>query len=726
MKMKLQSFLLSLLALTSASPLFAETEATREAPTVSVDEAVLETVTVIGSAKKADEVPGSATVVTGETLKASRVMTTNEALRKAPGVNVRDEEGFGMRPNIGVRGLNPTRSTKVLLLEDGLPLAYAPYGDNASYYHPPIDRFARVEILKGSSMNLYGPQTVGAVINYLTPNPTQEFQGLFSVAAGNRGFLNARGRMGANGLLFDFVRKEGDGARDFQQSTIEDYNFKGVFDLSPNQLLILRANRFDEDSAVSYSGITDAEYANFGREYNPLRNDSFDAQRYGSSATHELSFGSDDSLTTSFYWSHFSRDWWRQASTVTDSQCNATTYSVDGQTLNFQQARRAGFAVDSRDCNSTQGRLRDYYTYGVEPRLRLTHALLGLDNELTLGLRAHRETQDRVQRNGTSPTARDGSVSERNKRETEAYAAFVQNRFGFGRLAVTPGLRYERIDYLRRNRLNGDEGEEELDALIPSLGATFTLTPAYTLFASAHRGFAPPRTEDIISGTGVSVDVDSEKSLNAEAGLRARPMKGLGLELTAFRNDFERLIAVGSIAGGNVPLSEGEALFQGFELSGRADLGLIVESAHNVFFELAYTAVPTARTEKAFTRVDTGATVAGSEEGKRLPYAPKNLFTSTLGYAHPVGFEARVEVVFVDEQFSDFANTQDPDGSGLVGVIDDYTVWNATLNYRLPGSKWTVFAATKNLGDEDYVVDRTRGIQTGQPRLVQGGVEFEF
>lgn len=724
--MKFHRVLLPLLASAFVPPLFAEGEETGEVQTAAVDEAVLETVTVIGNAREADEVPGSATVVSGETLKASRVMTTNEALRKVPGINVRDEEGFGMRPNIGVRGLNPTRSTKVLLLEDGLPLAYAPYGDNASYYHPPIDRFARVEVLKGSAMNLYGPQTVGAVINYLTPNPTQEFQGLFSVAAGNRGFLNARGRMGGEGLLFDFVRKEGDGARDFQNSTIEDYNLKGVFDLTPNQLLIVRANRFDEDSAVSYSGLTDAEYANFGREYNPLRNDTFDAQRYGTSATHELSFGTDDSLTTSVYWSHFSRDWWRQASTVTDSQCNATTYSVDGQTLNFQQARRAGFAVDSRDCNSTQGRLRDYYTYGVEPRLRLTHALLDLDNELTLGLRAHRETQDRVQRNGTSPTASDGTVSERNKRETEAYAAFVQNRFGFGRFAVTPGLRYERIDYLRRNRLNGDQGSEELDALIPSLGATFALTPAYTLFASVHRGFAPPRTEDIISGTGTSVDVDAEKSLNSEAGLRARPAKGLGIELTAFRNDFERLIAVGSIAGGNVPLSEGEALFQGVELSGRADLGLILGSAHNPFLELAYTSVPTARTEKAFTRVDNGTTVAGSAKGKRLPYAPKNLFTSTLGYSHPVGFEARMEAVFVDEQFSDFASTQDPDGSGLVGVIDDSTVWNATMNWRLPGSKWTVFAATKNLTDKDYIVDRTRGIQTGQPRIVQGGVEYEF
>ena len=80
-----------------------------------------------------------------------------------PGVFARDEEGFGLRPNIGIRGLNPTRSSKVLLLEDGIPLTYAPYGDNASYYHPPVDRFERIEVLKGSGQILFGPHTVGGV-----------------------------------------------------------------------------------------------------------------------------------------------------------------------------------------------------------------------------------------------------------------------------------------------------------------------------------------------------------------------------------------------------------------------------------------------------------------------------------------------------------------------------------------------------------------------------------
>ncbi|MGQ0528579.1 MAG: TonB-dependent receptor family protein [Panacagrimonas sp.] len=707
-----------------AAPVSATEPATSPSTAVAKLE-VLDVVTVVGNSDQAQDVPGAVTVLDSAELEASRVVTTNEALRKAPGLNVRDEEGFGLRPNIGVRGLNPTRSTKVLLLEDGIPLAYAPYGDNASYYHPPVDRFDRIEVLKGSSMNLYGPQTIGAVINYITPNPTRDFQGKVSVAGGNRDFFDAQGRVGAENLLFDFVRKQGDGARDNLHSEIEDYNIKALLNLASDQTLILRANRYTEDSDLTYSGLSDAEFANFGREYNPFKNDTFDVKRNGVSASHELRFGGDDSVVTQLYYSNFSRDWWRQSSTTTDSQCGAQ----------FTADRLAGLRVEPDTCNSAQGRLRDYHSYGVEPRLRLTHALAGPDNELVIGLRAHKETQSRLQENGTTPTARDGVRVENNRRETEAYAVFVQNRFGFGRFSITPGLRFESIDYLRRNRLNGVEGDDTLDEIIPSLGATFEINPSYTAFASVHRGFAPPRTEDIIGGNGVAVDVDAEDSVNAEIGLRGRPHKGLRFEAVAFRNDFDNLIAVGSIAGGSTPLSQGKAVFEGFELSGRADFGKFMDSPHNPFVAIAYTAIPTAESDGAFECLvvsggctAVGQALPGSADGRRLPYAPKNLFTGTLGYAHPVGFEVRVEAVFIDEQYADFANTRDasPTGNGQSGQLADYTLWNAALNWRLPGSKWTVFAASKNLGDKTYIADRTRGIQTGMPRLVQAGLEYEF
>ena len=113
-------------------------------------EVVMPRVDVIGDAENLPNIAGAGHTLDKDELEASHVFTVNEALRKVPGVHARDEEGFGLRPNIGIRGLNPTRSTKVTLLEDGIPLAYAPYGDNASYYHPQIDRYERIEVLKGA------------------------------------------------------------------------------------------------------------------------------------------------------------------------------------------------------------------------------------------------------------------------------------------------------------------------------------------------------------------------------------------------------------------------------------------------------------------------------------------------------------------------------------------------------------------------------------------------
>src|SRR5688572_2824943 len=186
----------------------------------------LASVQVIGTAEKLEKAPGSATIIDQSELQSSRALTVNEALRKVPGVNVRDEEGFGLRPNIGIRGLNPSRSTKVLILEDGLFLSYAPYGDNASYFHPLMDRYDRVEVIKGADMLLYGPQTVSGTIDYVTPDPPVKPSGFAAVTGGNRDYFNGQafygGWQGNVGGLVDYVHKQGDGARENTHHEVND------------------------------------------------------------------------------------------------------------------------------------------------------------------------------------------------------------------------------------------------------------------------------------------------------------------------------------------------------------------------------------------------------------------------------------------------------------------------------------------------------------------------
>ena len=683
-------------------------------------------VEVIGERERLPELAGSAAIIDKQELDAARVFTVSEALRKVPGVTVRDEDGFALRPNIGIRGMNPTRSTKVLLLEDGLPLAYSPYGDNASYYHPPIERFDRVEVLKGAEQILFGPQTIGGVINYITPQPPEQPGGDLVLSGGSRDYFNGRLSLGGCGMLLDVTRKQGDGSRDNEHTELNDVSFKAIRQINQQHALTFRASYYGEESDVSYTGITDAELRNFGYRYNPFENDKFEVDRYGLSMSHEYAFNTKVRLTTSFYGTYFGRDWWRQASTTVDAQCEA---SVPG----FGADRAAGRPVDPNACDSVQGRLRNYYTWGVEPRLSVNYRLAGIDNEFQAGVRAHYEQQDRSQVNGTTPEARRGVEVEDNERSVDAYSMFFQNRVVLGQVSFTPGVRVEYVHNERDNNLTGATGDTDLTEVIPGIGATYNPLKEITLFAGLHKGFAPPRVEDMIVTAGGSpvatfTEVDSEESWNFEAGFRSTPIAGIAVESSYFRNEFSNQIAVGSIAGGNISLSQGRALYEGLELATRVESSGLANTNYNVYWNMAYTVLPTARQDGDFLLVDNGLPVDGSVRGNRMPYAPKHQLTSTVGYTSPRGWDIRLEAVRVDQQFSDFSNSRiaDPGGNGLHGLIKPYLIFNLAANYTLPSAPATLFVAVKNLLDRDYIVDRTRGIRVGAPLLVQGGVELRF
>lgn len=691
----------------------------------------LPTVEVIGGSEGLERLSGSGAVISQDELYRSHVFTTNEALRKVPGVVVRDEEGFGMRPNIGIRGMNPTRSTKTLLLEDGLPLSFAPYGDNASYYHPPVDRFSSIEVLKGANQILFGPQTISGTINYITPSPPASPSGFASITGGNRDYLNGHlnygGWRGAAGGLFDYIHKQGDGARDNTDHTVDDVNLKGIYEISEVAAVIARFNYYREDSLVGYSGITDAERRNFGLRYNPFDNDEFEVDRYGTSVTHEWSLNDSLTATTSVYWANFDRRWWRQASRTTDGQCGDA----------FRDNRLNGVAVDPDACDSAQGRLRNYYTYGIEPRLDLSHQLFGLDSEFKIGLRAHREEQNREQINASTAVGRTGLKVEDNEREASAHSIFMQERISIGRLSIVPAVRFEHVNYDRRNNLTNAAGKEQVEELIPAFSVSYQAMENLTVFAGVHEGFAPPRAEDLITNAGGTVDVDAEHSINIEAGLRSTPMSGLKLDTTWFRNDFSNQIAVGSVAGGDQPLAQGETLYEGLELFGRADSKPLIGTGHNFYAQVAWTYTWDAEQQSAFRAVTSGDLLQGDTAGNRLPYAPEHTLTAAIGYEHPVGLDLMLETVCTGSQYADFLNLESgadhPDGpdstsalSGQFGEIDASVVVNLAATYSVKPYDFDVFFSIKNLLDNDYIVDRTRGILPGSPRLIQAGLKYRF
>jgi Fe(3+) dicitrate transport protein len=375
-----------------------------------------------------------------------------------------------------------------------------------------------------------------------------------------------------------------------------------------------------------------------------------------------------------------------------------------------------------------EGRLREYYAWGVEPRVTMHHGAFGVTSETEFGIRAHFENQDRLQQNGDSPTARSGVLVESNVRKNVAYAGFVQNRFLFDGWTVTPGVRLEHVRYERTNRLAnagaGVTGETELTRVIPGIGVSHTTGEQVTLFGGVHRGFAPPRTEDIISNTGGVVELDPELSWNYEAGVRSALRPGVSVDATFFRMDYENQIVPASLAGGvGATLTNGGAtLHQGLEFRAQVDSAPMTGSAHDVYIRLAYTYLPVAEfTGPRFSSISGFGNISVS--GNRLAYAPEQMAVVGVGYAY-TAFDARLEAVRTSDQFTDDLNTVTPTADGQRGPISGYTVWNAAVNYTV--RRTTVFLTVKNLFDELFIVDRTRGILPGSPRLVQAGVRLGF
>jgi Fe(3+) dicitrate transport protein len=672
-----------------------------------------------GSNAALERTPGAIQVISKRELESARVFNFAEALRKVSGINIRNEEGFGLRPNISIRGSDPTRSRKVLLLEDGIPLSYAPYGDNSSYYHPPIERFEAVEVLKGSGQIEYGPVTVAGIVNYLTPSPTEKNEFSLKLIGGNRDYFNGNigfsGTLANTGIVLNFTRKQGEGSRDNLRAGVNDFSAKVVRSLNDNNIFKLKYSHFDESSQLTYTGLTEAEFAQNPKQ-NPFINDDLQFFREGFSLSHTGVFTSKASLTTNFYTSYFSRDWWRQSSN-SDERPNRLGSDPDCLSLS--------------DLNTTcgnQGTPRDFRTIGIEPRFNFQFETGGVRNNLDTGIRLHYETQNRRKWNGFTPNARESGseITERNLRNTLAVSAFIQNRFVWKDFSITPGLRIENVNYERTNLLNNSNARTDLTQLIPGLGIAYNLFNKVTVFGGVHRGFAPPGTSDILTNNGGVVELDSELSWNYEIGVRMRPTDFINVETAFFRNDYENQIIPASVAGGvgSTQTNAGKTIQQGFEVNGRFDSNRLFQTQYNLYFQTAYTLL-----EKAQFNSLRFSGVSGFEDvlinGNRLPYTPRHLATTSIGYSYR-DFDGFIENIYVGKQFSDDLNTVNPIPNGQRGIIGSQIYFNATVNYQLENLNSTIFFTTKNIFDRLFIVDRTRGIYPSSPRLIQFGWKWNF
>lgn len=679
------------------------------------------------------KVSGAVTFIDKKEIENISPVSGNEVLRRSPGIHVVDEEGVGMRVNIGIRGLDPDRSRSVLVLEDGVPVALAPYGEPELYYTPAIDRMVGIEILKGSGQILYGPQTIGGVVNYLTPNPPSEQEGSVRIQGGQGGFfsglVNYGNTYGNTGIQVNMLKKQAQniGPTEFD---ITDFNTKFLFNMNEKSELGVKLGVYNEVSNSTYIGINQVMYDRGGEDFVRMApDDLLDVKRYSLSFSHKYRFSENVKLRTIAYGYTTTRNWNRQD--FTSNAANNAPANWTGVTWGSTEV--PGGAIFMR--NSTGNRNRQFEVAGFEPRLEIKHDLFGRKNDMVVGTRLLYERAFEQRVNGTKVGVKSGNLVEDEIRSGQAISAYAENKLQLTeKLLLSGGIRMENFNYERDINRRNFPGIGLMDTvlvagnsiteIIPGLGFNYRPNVKVSVFGGVHKGYAPPRTKDAITSMGNALDLDAEESWNYEFGFRSDLMRWLFLEMTGFRMDFSnQIIPVAESAGGIGfgVVNAGATLHQGIESALVFDIGQLMGfKSVNLQYDINATYVQSTFSEDRF-KGDINI------NGNRTPYAPEWFINTALTFESNMGLGARVTANYVGNQFTDEINSIVLSVDGRTGEIPSYFLMDANVFYNV--DKWNsrFNLSVKNIFNERYIANRRpQGIRVGIPRFITMGYEFRF
>ncbi len=677
-----------------------------------------------------EAVPGSFSIIDEAYLEERRPISNIERLRTVPGLNVVPDGSMGFDVNIGIRGQNPRRSSKAMIMEDGMHLQLAPYGDPVVHYTTPSSALSRVEVVKGAGQILYGPQTLGGAVNFVTkPVPRNgELEGSVTSAFGNQDYRLLDGTVGygndLGGFSFGFTQNKGDGVYSNSEYDVKDYRFKGELDITERQTLGLKLVHTRDRRNQTEAYLTPFEYDRDPYSHPSIQNDEWEQDRDVVQLQHIFRFNDNFKLTSQAYYTDTFRNGLRSTEENEDGDVNgngnitSVFRNCPGQGGEGQLAGD----VDARLCAGRHAP-RQYYTRGLETRGDLSHSLFGLNHDTIFGVRYHEENIHRQEILAQSVAERENydlalannpADVEEAFIKTNALSYYLQNTTYVGNWSFTPGFRVEDV----RTSENFFEGgvQENRESLsytefLPSFGVAWNGIANTTVFAGIHKGIAPARADREFSEDGGRAD--PEESTLYEVGARSQYFNGISFEVALFHNDIQNTL----VDFGDTFDNSGDSEQTGIELAGRIDFGDIFGWTNNIYLSGAYTNLWTAEYKDG---------PDPAINGNRMQYAPEHLLNVDLGYEHQSGVNARIGVQHVSKQFVDDGNTRVEDVSGLQGTIPSFTIWNASVNYRVPNSGVTLFAVVENLFDKEYLVSRNEGKLVGRERLFFGGITYDF
>ncbi len=731
------------------------------APAAAQDAPVLTLpgIQIIGSRENERALVGSGTFLDTSDIRDQNYDDINRVLRKAPGVYLREEDGFGLFPNISLRGVDPGRSSKVMLLEDGVPMAPAPYSAPAAYYSPTAGRMSGIEVLKGSSQVRFGPHITGGVVNYLSTPIPQDRETYTKLTFGSDNEMRAHAYTGDTietgsgrfGYLLEAYARENDGFKSIDSAPAfegsddtglsnRDYNLKLSYepDGERYQKFEFSLGRTELDADETYVGLSEEDFAaDPFRRYAGTRFDNIETEQTRIALRHYIELTPNTNLSTVAYYNEFERNWFKLASV----NGNNIAQGIAGGGADFDTLRGLGAGTLEVRANA-----REYYSTGLETSLNTQFDTGGVGHDLTASFRIHNDQIDRFQRDTTFTQdasggitditqGADGAAGDR-KQEATAYSISVDDRMDFGRLTLSPGVRYEYVDLeyeqdQRRTDGGGapDSDSGSIDFWAGGLGALWEQNANLSFNGGVFFGYSPPGPRAALRD-GIS----EERSVAYELGTSYVSDSGaFEAKATLFRTDFDDLVVVdniGASAGGSgETTSVGEVRTQGVELGINYDPAIDMGLSYGLpmFVSATYT---DATIENASTSGNAQSIFSGGTDGSAVPYIPDVQITFGAGYE---GRQWGVDAVatYVDSSFGSASNTSqqlDPDGTpdARYGKIDSFFSVDFSGYYELrDGVK--VIGGVQNAFDEEYVASRLPlGPRPGKPRTFYAGLEAQF
>ena len=732
-----------MLLLAAASVQAQDKQATAEKQ-AQAGEAVLDNVTIIGRQSDIADIPGSVHVIDQEQLQAFMQSDVMRVLRTVPGVYVQEEEGFGLRPNIGIRGSGLDRSSRIALLEDGILIAPAPYAAPSAYYFPTQRRMHALEVLKGPAAISIGPRTTGGAINLIsTPIPDSR-GGILDLRIGEHGITDAHLNFGDRGRRFSWlletVQSQSDGFKhiDAQPGAgtgydLQDYVLKARVDSDPAsalyQSLRFKAGYTEQLADETYLGLTDEDFERDpNRRYAASAGDVFESEHGQLQLSYVIDSGQSWRSEVTLYRNDFSRNWFKLQSVngtgISSVLSDPTSFATELSYL--KGADSPDDAIVKRNNN------RDYFSQGIQAEVAWDFQFADSEFGLTVGIRLHEDEEDRFQdEDGYRMQASqlimtsDGAPGSTTNRisSADARSLFIDTEIRTGNWILTPGLRFEDIDMQRLDYSTDDPtraagpsriAENSLSVLIPGMGVLYRLSPDWRLLAGIHKGFNPPAP-----GSSAA----EESSINIELGTRYNN-GSFAFESIYFLNDYDNLVGtVTASTGGSGEIGDqfdgGEVTVQGLELSADYSFTGIAEGKLDLPVSLNYTWTTEAAFENAF---DSSFDPWGDVQvGDELPYIPEHQLRASAGLQSS-NWALNLAASYVGKMRAvagqgDFLPNE---------TIDAHLVWDLLASWQISPS-FRSYIKVDNLLDDIYIAARRpAGVRPGLGRTAYLGVTFRL